>query len=890
MSYYIAQFVSPGRIVMVIYVALLKAHQNEGRALVTQALDLIAPVLPDRLTRAPDSKDKDRVPVEKVPMWAKLAKRVISDESSNLQQLISVLQFMIRHSELFYEARDQFIPQIIPALPKIAQPPSPSNDNRKLVLNVIEMIKNWEVRRISERDGTSPDFTGQKRLTDASPVNTFPAKPMDNVRPGSASQYTIQTSLRANTIKYLAQLMSTMVERYPVTSANLRKYNPQTAAMPVPSNETCKKAFGLFFDLLSLGYWTDLEVDLFPRMTEAVLASERTDKDDDKTVTAVVNTLQLVRMILNTKSDEWIQNNIMLIQKLLHKPLRSENMEIQDCLHSQNLGLDNGRQIRPLVRRVIEAIPEQTGDEDEMQVDNAGTEFIKSLSAIATETMAAHNDIAGIHILWTISQVRPANIDAHVQSILKPMSAKLLKDHGIVIPQQQIPGQGEIRPQIPVIDPVNVEVTIQLLSKAIDIVALRMNNLGDSRRPFLTVLASIVERSPSTKLCEKVISMVDDWMFNSTDSFPTMKEKTAVLHKMCAFEMRPDHTLLNKFLDLVIRIYENPKITRTEVTVRLETAFLIGCRASDVAVKESFMTIFDKSLTRTAGSRLLYVLTSQNWDTLADSFWLSQAMQLMLGSVEMGAVARLHGDDIRMLQPIELFSSNLDGRADDLIIDDSFEQLIAAHKRFNASLGDVRLRDLLEPLCQLQHSDAKVASELWSSLFPIFWVSLTRDERTELEKGMVGLLTKEYNQKQIDKRPNVVQALVDGAVRAQPKMKIPPHVLKFVSKTYDAWYPAMRYMEEAAIHPLIDTPTVRESNLDALVELYANLTEEDLFYGTWRRRCKFVETNAALSRHVRAGSDQGPHRSRPILTRGIHALGGSLGSVCPEAAAMGRPE
>ena len=40
---------------------------------------------------------------------------------------------------------------------------------------------------------------------------------------------------------------------------------------------------------------------------------------------------------------------------------------------------------------------------------------------------------------------------------------------------------------------------------------------------------------------------------------------------------------------------------------------------------------------------------------------------------------------------------------------------------------------------------------------------------------------------------------------------------------------------------------MRESNLDALVEIYAGLQEDDFFYGTWRRRCKFVETNAALS-------------------------------------------
>jgi transformation/transcription domain-associated protein len=99
----------------------------------------------------------------------------------------------------------------------------------------------------------------------------------------------------------------------------------------------------------------------------------------------------------------------------------------------------------------------------------------------------------------------------------------------------------------------------------------------------------------------------------------------------------------------------------------------------------------------------------------------------------------------------------------------------------------------------------------------------------------------------LDKRPNVVQALLEGIVRARPRFKVPPHVMKHLSRTYDAWYTAATYLEESAINPIIDSATVRESNLDALVEVYAGLQEDDFFYGTWRRRCKFVETNAALS-------------------------------------------
>ena len=847
-AFFIAQFESPAKIVNQIYVALLRAHQNEGRALVIQALDLIAPVLPKRLNSPGDLK---------FPMWAKWPKRILSEESSNLQQLISILHFMIRHPDLFYESREHFIPLIIPSLSKIAQPPNPSNDNKKLVLSVIDLIWKWEERRVtgvdklSSRQSESPQ--SRKRRLDGSQLASQGAtSPTASVKAPLASEYLIPATLRAQLIKYLAQLMSTFVERYPVPAAKLKDLLPVTSQIIAPPNAICRQAFGLFHDILSPGYWTDLEVDLFPRMTEVVLASDRTDKTDEKTTTTTINTLQIMRVILDAKPDSWVISQIGLIQKLLEKSLRSENPEIQDCLHTSDEKLDSHRSIRPLLKRVLDAIPNETGEEDEMEVETPSSEFLTFLSTVATETMSAGNRLASINILWTLSQARPSMIDQHVPGLMRALQQTLAKDH--LHAQGAAPGQPPAPPVVrpgetapPQLDARELEIQAQLILKSIDIMALRMATLGEQRRPFLSVLASLVERSQNFALCDKILTMVEEWIFHSNDPFPTLKEKTAVLHKMLAFETRPDATLLHKFLDLVIRIYEDPKITRTELTVRLEHAFLVGTRAQDVEVRNRFMTIFDRSLTRSATSRLIYVLTSQNWDTLAESFWLSQAIQLVLGSVEMAVPAQLHVEDFKMMQPSLLYKASNEPQKDSLMLDDNFEEFMASHKRFYSSLGDVRTRDILEPLCQLQHTDAEVAQQLWIALFPLCWSSLSREDRLELEKGMVSLLTKDYHQRQIDRRPNVIQALLEGIVRAQPRFKLPAHVMKFLSKTYDAWYTAAVSLEQSAITPIIDTPSVRESNLDALVEIYAGLQEDDLYYGTWRRRCKFVETNSALS-------------------------------------------
>ena len=844
---FIAQFETPAKIINQIYVACLKAHQNEGRALVVQALDLIAPVLPRRLKDQSDPR---------YPMWAKWPKRILSEESSNLQQLIGIFHFMVRHPRLFYEARENFIPTIIPSLSKIAQLPNPSNEHKRLVLDLIQMILGWEDRRV-HGDGDRLS----SRSSESSPVRK---RKLEHSEGGSASpayglgpppnverhDYQIPAQLRMMLIKYLTQFISVLPERYPVPSVKLRDLHSPSPQTPLPPNDMCKKAVGLFHDLLSAEHWSDLEIDLFPRISEQILCSEKTDKGDEKTATSIINTLQILRVVLDMKPDEWIITQIPQIQKLLEKPVKMDNAEIQDCLHASDKGFDGDRAIEPMVQRILEALPEETIEEDTMEIDTPAKDFVNFVSGAASTALGEGNLVAAIYIYETIARVRPKEIDTHIPHIMRALQQKLSKDQ---VAQQALPPgiQPGMRPaegQPGVLDEREMELSTQLILKSIWIISSRMALLGDQRRPFLSVLASLVERSQNIKLCERILQMVETWVFESTEPWPTLKEKTAVLHKMLLFETRSDPILLHKFLDLVIRIYEDPKITRTELTVRLEHAFLVGTRAQDVEMRNRFMTIFNQSLTKTASARLIYVLTSQNWDTLAESFWLSQAIQLILGATDMNTTVQLHSEDFKLMQPRELFgSSSTDARKDDLMLDNQFEDFMAQHRRFYAELGDVRSRDILEPLCQLQHTDSNVAYEIWIALFPLCWSLLSRDDRSELEKGLVSLLTRDYHQRQVDRRPNVVQALVEGNARAKPKCKIPAHVLKYLSRTYDAWYTAAVSLEEQAMTPLIDTPSVRESNLDALVEVYAGLQEDDFFYGTWRRRCKFVETNAALS-------------------------------------------
>ncbi|KAL4867062.1 hypothetical protein BDV12DRAFT_124197 [Aspergillus spectabilis] len=851
-SYFIAHYETPFKIVIQVYVALLRAHQNEGKALVTQALDVLAPVLPTRVLAAGNNAQTQDT---RYPLWAKWPRRILAEETANLQQVMSIFQFLVRQPDLFYESREHFVPLIVPSLVKIASPLSnPSHDSKRLALNLIDLIWIWEERRVKssseplQNGGLESPNSKKRKLEDAqSTASPSPAL----APPGSRerSEYIIPVDLRAALTKYLITFITTSNDRFQVPAARFRELQSAKPQQLVHSSEMQKKAVGLLRNLLAPAYWGDLNVELYQKVTEPILTQDRGDKPIDKYVTGVINALQVIRILLASKPDDWVAARLSSIQKLFEKPLRSDNPEVQDALHGFEAEVDASLQLAPPVQRVLSSLPDdQPEDEDPMDVENSPSEFVTYLSAIATETLSANNYISSLNILWSLSKNKPAEMDTHVPQVMKVFSQKLAKDHVAGAPNNQGASTPGSKPTEGAPDAQEYEIGVDLIFKTIELISVRMSHLGEQRRPFLSVLAQLVERSQHEGLCTKVLDMVESWVFHSTESWPTLKEKTAVLHKMLLFESRQTPDMLHKFLELVIRIYEDSKITRTELTVRLEHAFLIGTRAKDVEMRNRFMTIFDKSLTRLASSRLSYVLTCQNWDTLADSFWLAQASHLILGCVDMSAPARLHPDDFTVYPMSFLFgNADKDPRRAEIMVDNQLEAFIADRKRFLGEIAEVKARDLIEPLTQLQHTDATTAYSLWTALFPIFWSTLTREDRIDLEKGMVSLITREYHQRQIDKRPNVVQALLEGVVRATPRFKIPPHVLKYLSRTYDAWYTAAMYLEESSINPIIDTSTVRESNLDALVEVYAGLQEDDFFYGTWRRRCKFVETNAALS-------------------------------------------
>ena len=133
---------TPQRIILQVFLALLRHNQPESRNLVRRALDILTPHLPHRF------------PMPN-PSWIVCTKKLLIDEGHSVPQLIHILHLITRHPDLFYEFRGQFVPHMIPSLLKIGAVSSGAVENKVLALDIVELLINWELknRNLLEEDG-----------------------------------------------------------------------------------------------------------------------------------------------------------------------------------------------------------------------------------------------------------------------------------------------------------------------------------------------------------------------------------------------------------------------------------------------------------------------------------------------------------------------------------------------------------------------------------------------------------------------------------------------------------------------------------------------------------------------------------------------------------------
>jgi transformation/transcription domain-associated protein len=513
-----------------------------------------------------------------------------------------------------------------------------------------------------------------------------------------------------------------------------------------------------------------------------------------------------------------------------------------------------------LLAIIFKAINEQASTEEEDVSDEVQTFTALISNAIQEHLSSTNQTSAAIMMACSLVNYKASAVDSLLASIMK-MFGKLCKDHTQMAAEGEHTGAGSAgntsgstnsntaaattngssaTVASAEIDPKHVVV---LIEKILDLASLRVSYLGDQRRVFLSLVAQLIERSKNHSLCMRIVDMTRNWVFSKTDLFPTIKEKAAILSKMMAFEARGDTELTKTFYSILVNIYDDPALSRSELSVRMEHAFLVGTRLPDIETRQKLMHILNESIDDNVTKRLQYIIADQNWEFIGDSQWLNQALQILYGGVQQDKPLKLRNKDF-MLAPLHSITDALP-RITNKVVSDELVAFAEKRREFVREVSSsCRVTKFISPLIELQYQSPELVHNLWIAIFPIVYSGIARKDRIEMIRNLTTLFSKDYHNRQADARPNVIQTLLEAIGTYE---QLPPQLVKYLGMSFNAWHPAIQVLENGEAHPQSDSVKISESNLDALAEMYAGLQDDDMFYGLWRRRSKYTETNSGLS-------------------------------------------
>lgn len=816
--YFIKAFGAPSKLIMQVFVALLKANHGDVKYMVKQSLDLLAPLLTE-----------ESVPHAEYINWTR---RILSEDGFSVTQVTNIYQFIVNHPDLFYSYRDQFIPNILAAMGKLTVANNAATENQILAIDLAEIILQWEVKCKFE----SENIAGKQRseieaYQDASSrevsalENTleFPGKSVSNESeadvdkmdvdvhhkltdsgpPGLPKVYSVPICQRDTCITFLIRFACICSQR-------------------ASENELGRRALNILHILLAPGFWPDVSIKI--SFFEKFLANS--DSNVSNMLVYCLNSLEVLNMTLEWKTSEWIVQKIPELQALLEKCIKSNNHDIQEALQS-------------VLCLIMQAIKLETNEEEE--IESEGTKFMKYVVSVIVEDLSVMDSVAaGVIMLSSVAEFRPSLLDPHIPVILKTLS-KLMKDHitlGSQGKHQQVNEHGSNTEY-------EARMTTKLVEKLLKFGSDRIAYLGDQRRIYLSVLVQLIDKSIDKELLTTIAKIVRGWLFDTAPAVaPTVKEKAGVLSKMMIYELKGDSELTNTYYEIIMDIFKNESLNYTELTFRLEHPFLVGTKISDVGIRQELMSILNNSLDKDVRNRLFYIIREQNWEYLSEYPWLNQASQLLYGSFDVEHDLKLSSKENRLAPFSEICEVLPKTKVE--VVSDNINNFLTKHENFISTHLRVKAKDILTPLLDISYQSPEAIHNSWCTLFPIVYNEIDQKEKSDLLYALVTLLSKDYHMRQQEGKPNVINTMLTAAGKC-PDLQLPPHLVKYLGINYDAWYSGVRILEQIESNMTIENSKIKETNSDALVEMYANLQEDDMFYGLWRRRSKYFETNAALS-------------------------------------------
>ncbi|XP_058262127.1 transformation/transcription domain-associated protein isoform X2 [Hemibagrus wyckioides] len=891
LAHIIAKFAIHKKIVLQVFHSLLKAHTMEARAIVRQAMAILTPAVPARM------EDGHQM----LTHWTR---KIIVEEGHTVPQLVHILHLIVQHFRVYYPVRHHLVQHMISAMQRLGFTPSVTIEQRKLAVDLAEVVIKWELQRLkdqqpeSEADATAGgEGTSAGALKRGASVDS--AQDVKRFRTATSAVGTVFG--RSQSMPGTEALLTKPVEKQhtdTVVNFLIRiacQVNDSTSVAGSPGELLSRRCVNLMKMALRPDMWprAELKLQWFDKLLMTV------EQPNQANFSNICTGLEILSFLLTVLQSPAILAHFKPLQRGIAACMTCGNTKVLRAVHS-------------LLSRLMSIFPTEPStssvaskyEELECLYAAVGKVIYEGLTNYEKATSANPTQLFGtLMILKSACSYNSSYIDRLISVFMRSLQ-KMVREH---LSPQTNPGATETS-----------AVTSELVMLSLDLVKTRLSVMNmEMRKNFIQViLTSLIEKSPDPKVLRAVVKIVEEWVKNNSpmasNQMPNLREKSILLVKMMTYiEKRfPDDLELNaQFLDLVNYVYRDESLSGSDITSKLEPAFLSGLRCAQPLIRAKFFEVFDGSMKRRVYERLLYICCSQNWEAMGSHFWIKQCIELLLAVCEKGTIigTSCQGSMLPSItNVINLADShdraafamathikqeprereNSETKEEDVEIDielapgdqtslpktkeqaerdagNQLHMLTNRHDKFLDSLREVKTGALLNALVQLCHISTPLAEKTWVQLFPCLWKILSDRQQHALSGEMGPFLCSGSHQAQRDCQPSALNCFVESMSQCVPPIPIRPCVLKYLGKTHNLWLRSTLMLEQQAfekglslhIKPKQSTEFYEQESitppqqeiLDSLAELYSLLQEEDMWAGLWQKRCKFPEMSTAIA-------------------------------------------
>uniref|UniRef100_A0A3P8RRM1 Transformation/transcription domain-associated protein n=1 Tax=Amphiprion percula TaxID=161767 RepID=A0A3P8RRM1_AMPPE len=896
LAHIIAKFAIHKKIVLQVFHSLLKAHTMEARAIVRQAMAILTPAVPARM------EDGHQM----LTHWTR---KIIVEEGHTVPQLVHILHLIVQHFRVYYPVRHHLVQHMISAMQRLGFTPSVTIEQRKLAVDLAEVVIKWELQRIKDQqpeseaevgaggEGTSGGAVKRGLSLEAAGAG----QDVKRFRTAAGAASTVFG--RAQSMPGTETMLTKPVEKQhtdTVVNFLIRiacQVNDSTNVAGSPGELLSRRCVSLMKTALRPDMWprAELKLQWFDKLLMTV------EQPAQANISNICTGLEILCFLLTVLQSPAILAHFKPLQRGIAACMTCGNTKVLRAVHS-------------LLSRLMSIFPTEPStstvaskyEELECLYAAVGKVIYEGLTNYekATSNTNPTQLFGTLMILKSACSYNASYIDRLISVFMRSLQ-KMVREH--LSPQQANPGVTETS-----------TVTSELVMLSLDLVKTRLSVMSmEMRKNFIQViLTSLIEKSPDPKILRAVVKIVEEWVKNNSpmaaNQMPNLREKSILLVKMMTYiEKRfPDELELNaQFLDLVNYVYRDESLSGSDITSKLEPAFLSGLRCTQPLIRAKFFEVFDASMKRRVYERLLYICCSQNWEAMGSHFWIKQCIELLLAVCERNTIigTSCQGSMLPSItNVINLADShdraafamathvkqeprereNSETKEEDVEIDielapgdqtaipktkeqaerdtgNQLHMLTNRHDKFLDSLREVKTGALLNALVQLCHISTPLAERTWVQLFPRLWKILSDRQQHALSGEMSPFLCSGSHQAQRDCQPSALNCFVEAMSQCVPPIPIRPCVLKYLGKTHNLWLRSTLMLEQQAFEKGLSlhskpkqstefyeqesiTPPQQEI-LDSLAELYSLLQEEDMWAGLWQKRCKFPETATAIA-------------------------------------------